>query len=67
MKFCPFCADRFFQAEKNLNIVKFISLLDETKMAVEKKDNFKTYEVLSNLVGYLKRNMKVVIITSLIL
>ncbi len=38
-------------AEQNVNIIEFISCWTETIMVVEKKDSFKTYEVLSNLVG----------------
>jgi len=38
-------------AEQNVNIVEFISCWTETIIVVEKKDSFKTYEALSNLVG----------------
>ncbi len=38
-------------AEQNVNIVEFISCWTETIIVVEKKDNLKAYEVLSNLVG----------------
>jgi predicted regulator of amino acid metabolism with ACT domain len=38
-------------AEQNVNIVEFISCWTETIMVVEKKDSFKAYEVLSNIVG----------------
>ena len=38
-------------AEQNVNIVEFISCWTETIIVVEKKDSFKAYEVLSNLVG----------------
>lgn len=38
-------------AEQNVNIVEFISCWTETILVVEKKDSFKAYEVLSNLVG----------------
>jgi hypothetical protein len=38
-------------AEQNVNIVEFISCWTETIIVVEKKDSFKTYEALSNIVG----------------
>ena len=38
-------------AEQSVNIVEFISCWTETIIVVEKKDSFKAYEVLSNLVG----------------
>ena len=38
-------------AEQNLNIIEFISCWTETVIVVEKKDSFKAYEALSNLVG----------------
>ena len=38
-------------AEQNVNIIEFISCWTETIIVVEKKDSFKAYEVLSNLVG----------------
>ena len=38
-------------AEQNVNIIEFISCWTETIIVVEKKDNLKAYEVLSNLVG----------------
>jgi aspartokinase len=38
-------------AEQNVNIVEFISCWTETIIVVEKKDNLKAYEVLSNVVG----------------
>ena len=38
-------------AEQNINIIEFISCWTETIIVVEKKDNLKAYEVLSNMVG----------------
>jgi len=38
-------------AEQNVNIIEFISCWTETIIVVEKKDNLKTYEVLSSMVG----------------
>jgi hypothetical protein len=38
-------------AEQNVNIIEFISCWTETIIVVEKKDNLKAYEVLSNIVG----------------
>jgi aspartokinase len=38
-------------AEQNVNMIEFISCWTETIIVVEKKDSFKAYEVLSNLVG----------------
>jgi hypothetical protein len=38
-------------AEQNVNIVEFISCWTETIIVVDKKDSFKTYEALSNLIG----------------
>jgi aspartokinase len=38
-------------AEQNVNIIEFISCWTETIIVVEKKDNLKAYEVLSNVVG----------------
>ena len=38
-------------AEQNVNMIEFISCWTETIIVVEKKDSFKAYEVLSNIVG----------------
>jgi hypothetical protein len=38
-------------AERNVNMIEFISCWTETIIVVEKKDSLKTYEVLSNMVG----------------
>jgi len=38
-------------AEQNINIVEFISCWTDTIIVVERKDNLKTYEILSNITG----------------
>ncbi len=38
-------------AEQNINIIEFISCWTDTIMVVEKKDNLRTYEILSGIVG----------------
>jgi aspartokinase len=37
-------------SEQNVNVIEFISCWTETIIVVEKKDSFKTYETLSNVV-----------------
>jgi hypothetical protein len=37
-------------SEQNVNVIEFISCWTETVIVVEKKDSFKTYEALSNVV-----------------
>ena len=37
-------------SEQNVNVIEFISCWTETIIVVEKKDSFKTYEALSNVV-----------------
>jgi len=39
-------------SEQNVNVIEFISCWTETIIVVEKKDSFKTYETLSNVVCY---------------
>jgi hypothetical protein len=43
--------NKFVYLVDNVNIIEFISCWTETIIVVEKKDNLKAYEVLSNVVG----------------
>jgi aspartokinase len=38
-------------AEQNINIIEFISCWTDTIIVVEKRDSFRTYETLSNVIG----------------
>jgi len=38
-------------AEQNINVLEFISCWTETIMVVDRKDSFRTYEILSNVIG----------------